>query len=152
MCSVYFISSPQNSPTALATVVEQLQAAYNPVLAGRWALEHRLLRDTPSILPQSAYAPLLALKPLYMQFLTLPHYPSHRFIFISDRLNPDPWDQATSGGPSKISSFNATQSTGSSQTPPSTASQPQQNQVGQQEPAPPLSGTMMTPDPSSYTS
>ncbi|KAK2813359.1 hypothetical protein FQN50_000674 [Emmonsiellopsis sp. PD_5] len=89
---LYFIPATQNSPTVTGKVVERLRSAYNPTLSGHWALEHRLLRDTPSCLPPSAYAPLPPLQPRFMQFLSFSHRHPHSFIYMSDRPSPDPWD------------------------------------------------------------
>ncbi|KKZ59973.1 hypothetical protein EMCG_00815 [[Emmonsia] crescens] len=93
---LYFIPANQNSPTATGTVIERLRSAYNPTLCGRWALEHRLLRDTPSCLPPSDYAPLPPLQPRFMQFLSFSHRQPYGFIYISDRPDPDPWDPVSS--------------------------------------------------------
>ncbi|OJD16859.1 hypothetical protein AJ78_03003 [Emergomyces pasteurianus Ep9510] len=94
---LYFIPVTQNPPTATGNVIERLRSAYNPSLCGRWALEHRLLRDTPSCLPPSDYAPLPPLQPRFMQFLSLSHRQPYGFIYISDRPDPDPWDPVSSG-------------------------------------------------------
>ncbi|KAJ5216316.1 Mediator complex subunit Med20 [Penicillium cinerascens] len=80
---IYFIPSHPNTTTALPTLTERLRTAYpeqDLVPAGRWALEHKLMRDTPGLLPASPQSK----KPRYMQFLTLSHYPSHGFIYASE--------------------------------------------------------------------
>ncbi|OJD21750.1 hypothetical protein ACJ73_06907 [Blastomyces percursus] len=135
---LYFIPASQNSPTATGTVIERLRSAYNPTLCGRWALEHKLLRDTPSCLPSSDYAPFPPLQPRFMQFLSLSHRQPYGFIYISDRPNPDPWDSR---------SFGATH-VGRAQPQPQQEQQHQQQQQHeqqQQQQNPPLH----TPDPSS---
>ncbi|KAI1962429.1 hypothetical protein LOZ58_002771 [Ophidiomyces ophidiicola] len=88
---VYFIPANPGSPTALATVMESLRSTCNATPIDRWVLEHKLLRDTPSCLPPSSYSPLPQLQPRFMHFLTLSHFPSHSFVNISDRPDPDPW-------------------------------------------------------------
>jgi hypothetical protein len=86
---IYFIPSHPNTTTALPALTERLRAAYpeqDIVPIGRWALEHKLMRDTPGLLPQSGKAS----KPRYMQFLSLSHYPSHGFISTSEPEAPHP--------------------------------------------------------------
>ncbi|KAL4887130.1 mediator complex, subunit Med20 [Aspergillus karnatakaensis] len=85
LTGVYFIPSNPNASTAQATVVERLNSAFNeePTLVTRWALEHKLMRDTPSCLPQSSTQRSAA--PRYMQFLSLTHYPNHGFIYTSQQ-------------------------------------------------------------------
>ncbi|PKY02710.1 hypothetical protein P168DRAFT_190390 [Aspergillus campestris IBT 28561] len=81
---VFFIPSNPNASTALATITERLHTALadNPIPIGRWALEHKLMRDTPSCLPASAsqHRPQ---HPRYLQFLSLSYYPHHGFIYTS---------------------------------------------------------------------
>ncbi|KAJ6010650.1 hypothetical protein N7451_002062 [Penicillium sp. IBT 35674x] len=82
---VYFIPSHPNSSTALGTITERLRSAYPDeelIPLGRWALEQKLMRDTPSLVPASANPS--AGKPRYMQFLSLTHYPTHGFIYTSE--------------------------------------------------------------------
>ncbi|KAJ5645402.1 hypothetical protein N7507_011413 [Penicillium longicatenatum] len=82
---VYFIPSHPNSSTALGTITERLRSAYPDeelIPLGRWALEQKLMRDTPSLIPASANPS--AEKPRYMQFLSLTHYPTHGFIYTSE--------------------------------------------------------------------
>ncbi|PGH04124.1 hypothetical protein GX51_03631 [Blastomyces parvus] len=134
--SLYFIPASQNSPTATGTVIERLRTAYNPTLCGRWALEHKLLRDTPSCLPPSDYAPLPPLQPRFMQFLSLSHRQPYGFIYISDRPNPDPWEQR---------SFSATHAGHAQPQQQQQQQQHQQQHQQQQQQAHPLNA----PDPSS---
>ncbi|PLN81086.1 mediator complex, subunit Med20 [Aspergillus taichungensis] len=81
---VFFIPSNPNASTALATITERLHTALadNPIPIGRWALEHKLMRDTPSCLPASAsqHRPQ---HPRYLQFLSLSYSPHHGFIYTS---------------------------------------------------------------------
>ncbi|EEH45866.2 uncharacterized protein PADG_02016 [Paracoccidioides brasiliensis Pb18] len=142
-CSLYFIPANQNLPTVTGTMIERLRAAYNPALSGRWALEHRLLRDTPSCLPPSDYAPLPPLQPRFMQFVFFSHRQPYGFIYISDRPDPDPWEAAASG----------------TATAHAVSVQQQQQQQQQQQPPtqkpdpfPPASKTMMILDYPSYIS
>ncbi|KAJ5745192.1 Mediator complex subunit Med20 [Penicillium odoratum] len=82
---VYFIPSHPNSSTALAAITERLRSAYPDeelIPLGRWALEQKLMRDTPSLIPASANTQ--SGKPRYMQFLSLSHYPTHGFIYTSE--------------------------------------------------------------------
>ncbi|EDN03459.1 Med20 superfamily domain-containing protein [Histoplasma capsulatum] len=131
---LYFIPANQNSPTATKAVIERLRDAYNPTFCGRWALEHRLLRDTPSCLPPSDYAPLPPLQPRFMQFLSLSHRQPYGFIYISDRPDPDPWD-STSSSAKHAGHAQQQQQQQYQQT-------PQQHQQSQQNPTP------QAPDPS----
>ncbi|KAL5358984.1 mediator complex, subunit Med20 [Aspergillus floccosus] len=80
---VFFIPSNPNASTALSTVTERLHSrlADEPTPIGRWAVEHKLMRDTPSCLPASASQ--RPTQPRYMQFLSLTYYPSHGFIYTS---------------------------------------------------------------------
>ncbi|KAL4888022.1 mediator complex, subunit Med20 [Aspergillus ambiguus] len=80
---VFFIPSNPNASTALSTVTERLHSrlADEPTPIGRWALEHKLMRDTPSCLPASASQ--RPTQPRYMQFLSLTYYPNHGFIYTS---------------------------------------------------------------------
>ncbi|RHZ59544.1 hypothetical protein CDV55_102116 [Aspergillus turcosus] len=80
---VFFIPANPNSSTALAAITERLHSAVaeEPVAIGRWALEHKLMRDTPSCVPGSG--PQRAAQPRYMQFLSLSYYPNHGFIYTS---------------------------------------------------------------------
>ncbi|KKK22662.1 hypothetical protein ARAM_002579 [Aspergillus rambellii] len=83
---VFFIPSNPNASTVLSTVSERLHSvlAEEPTHVGRWALEHKLMRDTPSCLPPSTtQRPLV---PKYMQFLSLTSYPNHGFIYTSQPL------------------------------------------------------------------
>ncbi|PLB54838.1 hypothetical protein P170DRAFT_505518 [Aspergillus steynii IBT 23096] len=80
---VFFIPSNPNASTALATITDRLHTslADDPVPVGRWALEHKLMRDTPSCVPAAASrAPPV---PRYMQFLSLSYHPNHGFIYTS---------------------------------------------------------------------
>ncbi|KAL4788299.1 mediator complex, subunit Med20 [Aspergillus varians] len=83
LTGVFFIPSTPNASTALATVTERLGSVFadesTPV--ARWALEHKLMRDTPSCLPPSGSQRPVA--PKYMQFLSLTYYPNHGFIYAS---------------------------------------------------------------------
>ncbi|KAL2809702.1 mediator complex, subunit Med20 [Aspergillus granulosus] len=85
--SVFFIPSNPNAPTALATITERLNSAFGeePALLGRWGLEHKLMRDTPSCLPPSTLQRQTV--PKLMQFLWLYHYPTHGFIYASQPLD-----------------------------------------------------------------
>ncbi|KAF4153643.1 hypothetical protein CNMCM6936_007928 [Aspergillus lentulus] len=80
---VFFIPANPNASTALATITERLHSAVaeEPVAVGRWALEHKLMRDTPSCVPGSG--PQRHAHPRYMQFLSLSYYPNHGFIYTS---------------------------------------------------------------------
>ncbi|EAW10456.1 uncharacterized protein ACLA_049280 [Aspergillus clavatus NRRL 1] len=91
---VFFIPSTPNSATAFATVTERLHSAVadEPLAIGRWALEHKLMRDTPSCLPGST--PQRSAQPRYMQFLSLSYYPNHGFIYTS----PNPETPGLNGG------------------------------------------------------
>ncbi|KAL5343673.1 mediator complex, subunit Med20 [Aspergillus crustosus] len=85
LTGVFFIPSNPNAPTALSTVAERLNSAFGeePTLVTRWALEHKLMRDTPSCLPPSGSQKPRA--PKYMQILSLTHYPQHGFIYTSQQ-------------------------------------------------------------------
>ncbi|PYI15376.1 hypothetical protein BO86DRAFT_354337 [Aspergillus japonicus CBS 114.51] len=114
---VYFIPSNPNASTALATVTERLHTALaeEPTLVGRWFLEHKLMRDTPSCLPASTPQQRQA-QPRYMQFLSLSYHANHGFIYTSEPAatttptNPPPAPAAaptagaSSGSPSSSSS------------------------------------------------
>ncbi|KAJ5155231.1 Mediator complex subunit Med20 [Penicillium capsulatum] len=83
---VYFIPSNPNASTALASVMERIRASFpdeDLVPVSRWALEQKLMRDTPGLLPASAN-PQKPAKPRYMQLLSLTHYPNHGFIYTSE--------------------------------------------------------------------
>ncbi|KAE8146684.1 mediator complex, subunit Med20 [Aspergillus avenaceus] len=80
---VFFIPSNPNASTVFSAVTEKLHKSLTdePVPVGRWALEHKLMRDTPSCLPASAsQRPAQA---RYMQFLSLTYFPNHGFIYTS---------------------------------------------------------------------
>jgi hypothetical protein len=89
LTGVFFIPSNPNAATALATVTERLTALFadeaTPVT--RWALEHKLMRDTPSCLPNSGTQRSEA--PKYMQFLSLTYFPNHGFIYTSQQADKD---------------------------------------------------------------
>ncbi|KAI5300856.1 hypothetical protein KEM56_002147 [Ascosphaera pollenicola] len=80
---LYFI--PTNSSTTTSTsiplidaFVDRFQAAYqDAALTGKWSMEHRLLRDTPSVINSAANPPR------YMHFLDLSRFPTHAFIYTS---------------------------------------------------------------------
>ncbi|OJJ40728.1 hypothetical protein ASPWEDRAFT_166791 [Aspergillus wentii DTO 134E9] len=80
---VFFVPSNPNASTALATVTERLHTALadEPIPVGRWAMEHKLMRDTPSCLPASASQ--RPAHPRYMQFLSLSYHSNHGFIYTS---------------------------------------------------------------------
>ncbi|TQB70741.1 hypothetical protein MPDQ_008152 [Monascus purpureus] len=89
LTGVFFVPSNPNSLTALATITERLRSAFpheQLLPTGRWAAEHKLMRDTPSCVPASANASAAQrpLKPRYLQFLSLSHYPNHGFIYTSE--------------------------------------------------------------------
>lgn len=83
--SVFFIPSSPSAPNIVATLTERLRAVYGDevVPIGRWGVEHKLMRDTPSCLPASAHAPNPAPRPRYMQFLSTNNYPKVGFIYAS---------------------------------------------------------------------
>ncbi|KAL2829771.1 mediator complex, subunit Med20 [Aspergillus cavernicola] len=83
LTGVFFIPSNPNASTALATVTERLNSAFGeePTLIARWALDHKLMRDTPSCLPPLSSNRSTA--PKYMQFLSLSDCPTHGFIYTS---------------------------------------------------------------------
>ncbi|KAL2856065.1 mediator complex, subunit Med20 [Aspergillus pseudoustus] len=87
LTGVFFIPSNPNASTALATVTERLNSAFaeEPALLGRWGLDHKLMRDTPSCLPPSTSQRQTV--PKLMQFLWLYHYPTHGFIYASQPLD-----------------------------------------------------------------
>ena len=51
---------------------------------GRWGLEHKLMRDTPSCLPASAHAPSPAPRARYVQFLSMTNHPKLGFVYASE--------------------------------------------------------------------
>ncbi|KAJ0426481.1 mediator complex, subunit Med20 [Aspergillus carlsbadensis] len=87
LTGVFFIPSNPNASTALATITERLSSAFadEPTLVGRWGLEHKLMRDTPSCLTPTTSQRQTA--PKFMQFLWLYHYPTHGFIYASQPLD-----------------------------------------------------------------
>ncbi|PYH80852.1 hypothetical protein BO82DRAFT_355077 [Aspergillus uvarum CBS 121591] len=118
---VYFIPSNPNASTALATVTERLHTALveEPTLVGRWFLEHKLMRDTPSCLPASTPQQRQA-QPRYMQFLSLSYHANHGFIYTSEPAatttptNPPPAPAAalTTAGASSGSPLSSSSSAG----------------------------------------
>ncbi|KAL3475626.1 mediator complex, subunit Med20 [Aspergillus californicus] len=86
---VFFIPSNPSASTALGTVTERINSAFaeEPIFIGRWALEHKLMRDTPSCI-----SPSTSQQPKYLQFLSLTYYPTHGFVYASqpsDSAGPD---------------------------------------------------------------
>ncbi|KAL4803708.1 mediator complex, subunit Med20 [Aspergillus unguis] len=83
LSGVFFIPSNPNTSTALSTVTERLASIFGDEATptGRWALEHKLMRDTPSCLPPSGTQRPTA--PKLMQFLSLTYHPNHGFIYAS---------------------------------------------------------------------
>ncbi|KAI9669569.1 MAG: hypothetical protein M1817_004612 [Caeruleum heppii] len=67
-------------PLTLSTLADRLTKDYRPTPAGRWTLEHRLLRET---------VPL----PRFLQILSLSHHPGRTFLNIT----PPPTTSATQG-------------------------------------------------------
>ncbi|KAL2870819.1 uncharacterized protein BJX67DRAFT_344707 [Aspergillus lucknowensis] len=104
LTGVFFIPSNPNASTSLATVTERLNSAFGkePALVGRWALEHKLMRDTPSCLPPSAAQRQST--PKLTQFLSLTHYPNHGFIYASQPSNNDVGPSASTSTPNPSSS------------------------------------------------
>ncbi|KAI2788479.1 hypothetical protein POX_e06495 [Penicillium oxalicum] len=87
LTGVYFIPTNPQSSTTLATLSERLRATFSQedvIPIGRWALEHKLMRDTPGLLPQSTAQGQRPAKPRYLQLLSLSHYPTHGFIYTSE--------------------------------------------------------------------
>ena len=155
--SVYFVPSNPDSPaTAAKTIVQRLRAAYEPVKAGRWALEHKLLRDTPSCLPASNFPPGRQPQPRYTHFLSLSHYQSHGFVYMSNRPENDPLESLGSDGQGALSPQAATALTPAGS--PMTPTQMQQSipsphtATKQGAPAEAQPMTMITLDPLSYSS
>ncbi|KAJ5693211.1 hypothetical protein N7462_002634 [Penicillium macrosclerotiorum] len=84
---VYFIPSAPNAQPALAAITERLRTAFadeDLIPLGYWKLDHKLMRDTPGLLPASANPSQKPSKPRYMQFLSLTHYPTHGFVYTSE--------------------------------------------------------------------
>ncbi|PYI03378.1 hypothetical protein BO78DRAFT_399827 [Aspergillus sclerotiicarbonarius CBS 121057] len=125
---VYFIPSNPNASTGLATVTERLHTALadEPTLVGRWFLEHRLMRDTPSCVPASASQ--RQVQPRYLQFLSLSFHANHGFIYTSEVPEKSGHHPTTStaGAPANPPPTGAT---GPAPVPPtpSTAAQPSQS-------------------------
>ncbi|PWY87738.1 hypothetical protein BO70DRAFT_332906 [Aspergillus heteromorphus CBS 117.55] len=96
---VYFIPSNPNASTVLATITERLHTALadEPTLIGRWFLEHKLMRDTPSCVPASASQ--RQLQPRYMQFLSLSFHSNHGFIYTSQTPGNGTQHPPTAGNP-----------------------------------------------------
>ncbi|OKL59210.1 hypothetical protein UA08_05921 [Talaromyces atroroseus] len=87
---VYFIPSSPSAPHILGPLTERLRSVYGDqaIPIGRWGLEHKLMRDTPSCLPASAHAPNPApSKARYVQFLSMTNYPKLGFIYASEDDN-----------------------------------------------------------------
>ncbi|PYH96796.1 hypothetical protein BO71DRAFT_448391 [Aspergillus ellipticus CBS 707.79] len=80
---VYFIPSNPNASTVFSTITERLHTALadEPTIIGRWFLEHKLMRDTPSCVPASASQ--RQMQPRYMQLLSLSFHSNHGFIYTS---------------------------------------------------------------------
>lgn len=130
---MYFIPSHPNSSTALPALTERLRVAFpdeDLIPVGRWNLDQKLMRDTPSLVP----SPTNTAKQRYMQFLKLTHYPNHGFVYTSEppekplhspnSASPNP---GTAISPSASLPASASMATTSSQT--STAADPQQAMV-----------------------
>ncbi|CRG83130.1 hypothetical protein PISL3812_00478 [Talaromyces islandicus] len=83
---VFFIPSSPSAPNIVTTLTERLRAVYGDevVPIGRWGVEHKLMRDTPSCLPASAHAPNPVPRARYMQFLSTNNYPKVGFIYASE--------------------------------------------------------------------
>ncbi|KAL4943692.1 hypothetical protein BDV06DRAFT_189203 [Aspergillus oleicola] len=119
LTGVFFIPSNPNASTALATVTERLNSVFadeaTPV--SRWALEHKLMRDTPSCLPPSGSQRPTA--PKIMQFLSLTYYPNHGFIYASHPSTDGGPGTATPSTvpPTPSSSQSSQQAPGSTKTP-----------------------------------
>ncbi|EED14948.1 conserved hypothetical protein [Talaromyces stipitatus ATCC 10500] len=86
---VFFIPSSPNAPNIVGLLTERLRSVYSDeaIPIGRWVLEHKLMRDTPSCLPASAHAPNPAPKPRYVQFLSMTNYPKVGFIYASENVD-----------------------------------------------------------------
>lgn len=84
---MFFIPAGPNTPSGLGPLIERLRAAYGDevVHVGRWALEHKLLRDTPSCLPASV--PGASSIPRFVHFLTVSHYPKLTFVYASEDIS-----------------------------------------------------------------
>ncbi|RDW81017.1 uncharacterized protein DSM5745_04574 [Aspergillus mulundensis] len=112
LSGVFFIPSNPNAATALGTVTERLTSLFadeaTPV--SRWALEHKLMRDTPSCLPPSGtQRPAF---PKFMQFLSLTYYPNHGFIYTSQQSdNAGTAPDTAAATPSSSQSTQATPAT-----------------------------------------
>ncbi|KAF7590460.1 hypothetical protein BBP40_002864 [Aspergillus hancockii] len=101
---VFFIPSNPNASTAFARVTERLHSSLSdePIPIGRWALEQKLMRDTPSCLPASASQ--RPAQPRYMQFLSLSHFPNHGFIYTSQPPEKTPHAHLGAGSPGSAAS------------------------------------------------
>lgn len=64
---------------------------------GRWGLEHKLMRDTPSCLPASAHAPNPAPRARYVQFLSMTNHPKLGFVYASEDDDQTQPTAATAG-------------------------------------------------------
>ncbi|EEA23096.1 hypothetical protein TMatcc_001959 [Talaromyces marneffei ATCC 18224] len=83
---VFFIPSSPNAPNILGPLTERLRSVYGDeaIPIGRWGLEHKLMRDTPSCLPASAHAPNPAPRARYVQFLSMTNHPKLGFVYASE--------------------------------------------------------------------
>ncbi|KAE8350304.1 mediator complex, subunit Med20 [Aspergillus coremiiformis] len=133
---VFFIPSNPNASTAFATVTERLHSslADEPIPVGRWALEHKLMRDTPSCLPASAsQRPARA---RYMQFLSLTYFPNHGFIYTSQPPQRGPHAQPGTIAAAATSPVSQTSQTAMSTQAPVLNSQDQVSMVMTTVPSP----------------
>ncbi|GAM40735.1 hypothetical protein TCE0_039f13317 [Talaromyces pinophilus] len=106
---VFFIPSSPNAPNILGPLTERLRSVYGDeaIPIGRWGLEHKLMRDTPSCLPASAHAPNPAPRARYVQFLSMTNHPKLGFVYASEddeQTQPSPPTAATEAGMGKTES------------------------------------------------
>ncbi|KAK2740652.1 hypothetical protein FQN57_006022 [Myotisia sp. PD_48] len=88
---IYYVPCNPESPTTESRkIVQNLKGFYQPSRAGRWNLEYKLLRDTPSCLPASNFPSGQAPTPRYMHFISCSHFQTHGFVYISKRPEIDP--------------------------------------------------------------
>ncbi|KAJ5737974.1 Mediator complex subunit Med20 [Penicillium malachiteum] len=121
---VYFIPAHPNNTQSAGVIVERLRSAYSDEdlsPAGRWSLEQKLMRDTPSLLPASANPS--AGKPRYMQFLYLTHYPKQGFVYTSEPTEK-PYHPPSATSPGSSNATPIPQGIAQAPTPSATSTQP----------------------------
>ncbi|KAI9736985.1 MAG: hypothetical protein M1834_000574 [Cirrosporium novae-zelandiae] len=85
---IFFIPSSPHEPSPVQHIVENLTFLHNPQPAGVWRLEHRLFRETTSLLAGPDERNSSSLR--YLQVLQMSQFPDRSYIAVTPNTSQAP--------------------------------------------------------------